>query len=48
MSNLVKIRKLEAELFHAEGRTDGRTDGRTEGQTGRQIDEVTGRETWQR
>jgi hypothetical protein len=30
MSNLMKIRPVGAELFHADGRTDGRTDGNTE------------------
>jgi hypothetical protein len=43
MSNFVKIRQLEAKLFHADGRNDGRTDGRTD----RQIEKVTDRETWQ-
>jgi len=38
MSNLVKIRKLETELFHAEGRTDGRTDRQADRQSDRQKD----------
>jgi len=29
----MKIRPVEAELFHADGRTDGANDGRTDGQT---------------
>jgi len=29
MSNLMKIRPVGAELFHADRRTDGETDGRT-------------------
>jgi hypothetical protein len=28
----MKIRPVEARLFHADGRTDGRTDGQTDGQ----------------
>ena len=34
----MKIRSVEAELFHADGRTDRRTDGHTD----RQIDRLTG------
>jgi len=30
ISNFMKIRGLEAELFHAHGRTDGRTDEQTD------------------
>jgi hypothetical protein len=37
ISNLMKIRPVGAELFHAEGQTDGRTDRRTDRRTGRQT-----------
>jgi hypothetical protein len=30
ISNFIKIRRVGAELFHADGRTDGGTDGRTD------------------
>jgi len=30
ISNFMKIRPVEAELFHADGRTDGRTDRQNE------------------
>ena len=33
MSNVIKIRPVGAELFHADRWTDGRTDGQTDRQT---------------
>jgi len=30
ISNLIKIRPMRAEFFHADGRTDGQTDKRTD------------------
>jgi hypothetical protein len=33
----MKIRPVEAELFHAGGQTDGLTEGQTVGQAGRQA-----------
>jgi hypothetical protein len=36
MSNLVKISKLEAELFHVDGRMDGRKDRQADRQSDRQ------------
>jgi hypothetical protein len=35
ISNFMKIRPVEAGLFHADRRTAGRTDGRTDGQKNR-------------
>jgi len=34
----MKIRPVEAELFHVDRRTDGRTEGHTERQTDRHTD----------
>jgi len=36
ISNFMKIRPVEAELFHADGRAERRSDGRTDGRTDRQ------------
>jgi len=35
ISNLIKIRQVGAELFHADGQTHNQTDGRTDRQTDR-------------
>jgi hypothetical protein len=35
ISIFLKIRLVEEELFHSEGRKDGRRDGQTDGKTGR-------------
>jgi len=38
MSNLMTIRPLGAEIFHADGQTDRQTDRHTDRQTDRQTD----------